>query len=56
MDFSNFEYHKNRVPKDYEACGKYFEALQETFKKEIEGSENAKAYLKQFDPNSTDHL
>lgn len=54
MDFSNFTYHKSKVPSDSNKKDVFFEELKASFKKEILCSDMAKELFKNFNTDSVD--
>lgn len=54
MDFSNFEYHKDKVPSDYTEREKYFQSLIPVFIGEMKASPVAMEFLSHYDPNTWD--
>ena len=54
MDFSNFQYHKSKIPSEYLKKEIYFEELRNQFYEEIKQRKDHEEYLSRFDPKNID--
>ncbi|HEX3007645.1 MAG TPA: hypothetical protein VHO90_08540 [Bacteroidales bacterium] len=52
MDFSDFEYHKSKIPSDLKEKEKFFQHLEQQFTDEIMSSPEAAGYFKNYSPDS----
>jgi hypothetical protein len=52
MDFSDFEYHKDKVPSDYKENERFFQRLEDKFFEEIMASPKAAEFFKNYHPDS----
>ena len=54
MDFSDFQYHKSKIPSEFLKKEIYFEELRNQFYEEIKQRKDHEEYLSRFDPKNID--